>query len=136
MLHPTLCRLTVLLSLTLQPAAARACATRVPNLDDGASISVGRFTDQTWVPVEAAGVPVPDAADMVLSVAFDGKVTGRSGCNIYGGQAGMDAGYITFCAIHATEMGATSRAWCWNKPVCPHLPRCRDFPSVPTAVST
>ena len=111
MSHRTLSSLTLALSLMLNPLAAAACTDPLPpSLDEGASVSVGRMAGLTWVAVMIAGERVPDRADIWFSVTSDGKVTGRSGCNTYGGEAELDAGTIIMRSMMMTEMACMDEA--------------------------
>jgi heat shock protein HslJ len=94
-------------TIALQPALALACSPP-PDFDgspeNGVSVSVGRITDVIWVPQEIDGVAVPDGAGLSLSVSFDGKVEGATGCNRFTGEAEMDAGTLILGPLAVTEM--------------------------------
>lgn len=94
-------------TLALQPALALACDP--PPVFDGdpstgVSVSVGRIADVIWVPLEIDGVPVPEGAGPALTVHFDGKVEGTTGCNRFTGTAEMDAGTLILGPLAVTEM--------------------------------
>lgn len=94
-------------TLALQPALALACDP--PPVFDGGpstgvSVSVGRIADVIWVPLEIDGVPVPEGAGPALTVHFDGKVEGTTGCNRFTGTAEMDAGTLILGPLAVTEM--------------------------------
>lgn len=94
-------------TLIFQPTLAFACDP--PPIFDGdpatgVSISVGRITDVTWVPLEIDGVAVPDGAGVSLEISFDGLVKGTTGCNNLIGRAEMDAGMLEFGPLAVTEM--------------------------------
>ena len=99
-------------ALALTPALAQPCSQPEPprltgadgGLEGGVSISVGRIADLIWVPLLIDGQPVPEDAGLSLSVTFDGKVSGTTGCNRFAGTAGMDAGELTFEPLAVTEM--------------------------------
>jgi heat shock protein HslJ len=94
-------------TLALQPALALACdPTPVFDGDPstGVSVSVGRIADVIWVPLEIDGVPVPEGAGPALTVHFDGKVEGTTGCNRFTGTAEMDAGTLILGPLAVTEM--------------------------------
>ena len=99
--------LTLAASLVLHPALALACGP-APAFDGkpetGFSVSVGRIADVIWVPLEIDGVPVPEGAGLSLSVSFDGKVEGTTGCNRFTGTAEMDAGTLILGPLAVTEM--------------------------------
>jgi heat shock protein HslJ len=101
--------LPLLLSATLafDPAFAAACGPP-PAFDNetqtGVSVSVGRIADVIWVPLEIDGVPVPEGAGLSLTVHFDGKVEGTTGCNRFTGTADLDAGVMQFGPLAVTEM--------------------------------
>ena len=99
--------LTLAATLALHPALALACDP--PPVFDGdpgtgVSVSVGRIADVIWVPLEIDGVPVPEGAGLALSVSFDGKVEGTTGCNRFTGTAEMDAGTLILGPLAVTEM--------------------------------
>jgi heat shock protein HslJ len=104
----------LVLIATLQPlpALAEACAQPEPprfdggsgGLEGGVSISVGRIADLIWVPKHIDGQPVPEDAGLSLTVTFDGKVSGTTGCNRFTGTAELDAGVMSFGPLAVTEM--------------------------------
>lgn len=94
-------------ALALHPALALACGP--PPVFDGdpeigVSISVGRIADVIWVPLEIDGVAVPEGAGLSLTVHFDGKVEGTTGCNRFTGTVELDAGVMQFGPLAVTEM--------------------------------
>lgn len=99
--------LALSLCLALHPAVALACGPS-PVFDgdpqSGVSISVGRIADVIWVPLQVDGVPVPEGAGLSLTVQFDGKVEGTTGCNRFTGIADLDAGVMQFGSLAVTEM--------------------------------
>ncbi|HLQ18455.1 MAG TPA: META domain-containing protein, partial [Tabrizicola sp.] len=70
----------------------------------GVSVSVGRIADVIWVPLEIDGVAVPEGVGLALSVSFEGKVEGTTGCNRFTGRAEMDAGTLILGPLAVTEM--------------------------------
>ncbi|MCY1128248.1 META domain-containing protein [Frigidibacter sp. RF13] len=100
----------LVLAGSIPSASARSaapCAKIAPTLDSGASISVGRFTDRGWVPVELAGAPVPEGTEISLTIDFHGKVDGHTGCNRITGVAEMDAGLLVLGPLAITRMTCT-----------------------------
>lgn len=94
------------LLLALQPFAALTCMNADPlGPDEGAAISVGRMAGVTWVAVTVHGKALPAGVDAWFSVSPDGVVSGRTGCNSFGGVADLDAGRIAVGSLTATEMG-------------------------------
>lgn len=99
-------------ALALTPALAQPCSQPEPpkltgadgDFEGGISISVGRIADLIWVPLLIDGKPVPEDAGLSLRVAFDGKVSGTTGCNQFSGKADLDAGVISFGPLAVTEM--------------------------------
>ena len=99
-------------ALALTPALAQPCSQPGPprltgadgGVEGGISISVGRIADLIWVPLLIDGQPVPEDAGLSLTLAFDGKVSGTTGCNRFSGSADMDAGVLAFGALVVTEM--------------------------------
>lgn len=99
-------------AVALTPALAQPCSQPDPprltgadgGLEGGVSISVGRIADLIWVPLLIDGRPVPKDAGLSLTLAFDGKVSGTTGCNRFTGTAWMDAGEVTFDPLAVTEM--------------------------------
>jgi len=97
--------------LSLLPLAALACTDpEPPSFDEGSSISVGRMADVDWVVRVVDGVPVPEGAGMSLMVRFDGQVEGQTGCNRFTGTADLDAGWVAFGPLAATEMACADPA--------------------------
>lgn len=99
--------LALSVALALHPALALACGS--PPVFDGdpqtgVSISVGRIADLIWVPLEIDGVAVPEGAGLSLTVHFDGKVEGTTGCNRFTGTAELDAGVMQVATMAVTEM--------------------------------
>lgn len=105
---------------TLQPlsAFAEACSRPEPprfevgtkGPEGGVSISVGRIADLIWVPKHIDGQPVPEDAGLSLTVTFDGKVSGTTGCNRFTGTADLDAAVIQFSPLAVTEMACADPA--------------------------
>lgn len=100
--------------LALMPCLSLACdGPEVPRLDDaaegGVSISVGRMADRVWEVRTLDADPIPDTADVWLTVTPDGKVSGRSGCNRYAGTADLDAGVMIFGPLAVTRMACDER---------------------------
>jgi heat shock protein HslJ len=100
--------LALIATIALHPALARACGQTPPVFDadpqSGVSVSVGRIADVIWVPLILDGKQVPTGAGLTLSVSFDGKVEGQTGCNRFTGKADLDAGMIVFGLLAVTEM--------------------------------
>lgn len=98
---------TLSATLALHPALALACGPP-PAFENerltGVSVSVGRVTDVIWVPLEIDGVAVPEGAGLSLTVHFDGKVEGTTGCNRFTGKADLDAGVMSFGPLAVTEI--------------------------------
>ena len=96
---------TLSATLALHPALALACGPP-PAFENerltGVSVSVGRVTDVIWVPLEIDGVAVPEGAGLSLTVHFDGKVEGTTGCNRFTGKADLDAGVMSFGPLAVT----------------------------------
>jgi heat shock protein HslJ len=106
---PHLVRLALIATLALHPTLALACSQLEPPRFDGGpeggvSVSVGRIADLIWVPLVIDGVVVPEGAGLSLSVGFDGKVEGTTGCNRFSGAADLDAGVMAFVPLAVTEM--------------------------------
>ena len=101
-------RLSLYLALALYPGVALACGPTPPAFDGdpatGVSVSVGRITDRTWEPRLIDGVAVPDGSGLSLTVSFDGRVEGTTGCNRFTGMADMDAGWMLLGPLAVTEM--------------------------------
>jgi heat shock protein HslJ len=120
--------LALIAALTPHPALAEACAQADPPAFDGGSggpeggvsISVGRIADLIWVPLRIDGQLVPEDAGLSLTVTFDGKVSGTTGCNRFTGTADLDAGVMTLGPLTVTEMAcldpkAMEREAAWLK---------------------
>lgn len=101
-------RLSLALAVALCPGIALACGPTPPAFDGdpalGVSVSVGRIADRSWEPVIIAGKPVPDGAGLSLSVSFEGRVEGATGCNRFTGTADLDAGTLQLGPLAVTEM--------------------------------
>ena len=69
--------------------------------DDGAAADspVGR-----WLAEDILGGGVIDNAQTTLEIAEDGRVSGRGGCNGYGGTATIDGDKLSFSPLAATQM--------------------------------
>lgn len=100
--------LVLVSALALHPSLALACGSTPPVYDGGpetgVSVSVGRIADVIWVPLLIEGKPVPEGAGLSLTVHFDGKVEGTTGCNRFTGTADLDAGVMSFSPLAVTEM--------------------------------
>jgi heat shock protein HslJ len=104
--------LALIAALLPIPAVAQVCAQPEPprfdggsgGLEGGVSISVGRIADLIWVPKQIDGQPVPEDVGLSLTVTFDGKVSGTTGCNRFFGSADLDAGVMSFGPLAVTEM--------------------------------
>lgn len=100
--------LSLALAVALCPGITLACGPTPPTFDGdpavGVSVSVGRIADRSWEPVTIAGEPVPDGAGLSLSVSFEGRVEGATGCNRFTGTADLDAGTLQLGPIAVTEM--------------------------------
>ena len=57
-----------------------------------------------WVAVEIGGLPVARGVETSFALDADGRVSGRGGCNRYGGDARLGPGSIAFGPLMATEM--------------------------------
>jgi heat shock protein HslJ len=107
-MRQTLSTLAVM-ALCAQPLAAAPCETAGIPDDDSASVSVGRMADLVWALKTIASDPIPDTADVWLTISPDGEVSGRSGCNRYGGTADLDAGVMIFGPLAVTRMACDER---------------------------
>ena len=101
-------------ALALQPLAALACDQPLPpgfdgDLPEDASLSVGRLTDRQWELRTIDGDPIPDTADVWLTITAEGAVSGRAGCNRYVGRADLDAGVLVFGPLATTQMACDER---------------------------
>jgi heat shock protein HslJ len=96
------------------PLPVLACDGPPPRFDGdpatGVSVSVGRITDRIWEPLLIAGQPVARGEGMYLFVSFEGEVQGLGGCNRFSGTAEMDAGFLEFGPLMATEMACLDPA--------------------------
>ncbi|WP_137110547.1 META domain-containing protein [Rhodobacter sp. SY28-1] len=101
-------RLSLAIAVALCPNFALACGPTPPVFDGdpetGVSISVGRIADRVWEPTWIDGVAVPDGAGLSLSVSFEGRVEGTTGCNRFTGTADLDAGTLQLGPLAVTEM--------------------------------
>jgi heat shock protein HslJ len=101
-------RLSLALAVALHPSVAIACGPTPPAFDGnpaaGVSVSVGRITDRTWEPTWMAGGAMPADAGLTLTIGFDGKVEGATGCNRFTGTADLDAGWLQLGPLAVTEM--------------------------------
>jgi heat shock protein HslJ len=107
-MHQTL-RALALFALAGQPLAAAPCETATIPEDEGASVSVGRMADLVWELRTIDADPIPDTADVWLTVTPDGAVSGRAGCNRYAGTAELDAGLMIFGPLAVTRMACDVR---------------------------
>lgn len=101
-------RLFLAIAATLQPSLALACSPTPPAFDGdpstGVSISVGRIADRVWEPQLIGDQPVPGGAGLSLSVSFEGRVEGTTGCNRFSGTADLDAGWMQPGPLAVTRM--------------------------------
>jgi putative lipoprotein len=58
----------------------------------------------SWTVTEIDGAAVPAGAPVNATFAADGKVSGTSGCNNYGGEYVYKKGVVTISAVYMTEM--------------------------------
>jgi putative lipoprotein len=70
----------------------------------GADAAPPTLFDTTWLAEDIDGRGVIDNAQSTFSVASDGKVSGRGGCNSYFAQAEVDGGSIRIGKAGATMM--------------------------------
>jgi putative lipoprotein len=70
-----------------------------PDVDAAADSPVGR-----WLAEDILGGGVIDNAQTTLEIAEDGRVSGRGGCNGYGGTATIDGDKLSFSPLAATQM--------------------------------
>jgi putative lipoprotein len=56
-----------------------------------------------WVAVEIGGVPVARGVETTLDLDLEGNVSGKGGCNRYGGRATVGDGTIGFGMMQATQ---------------------------------
>lgn len=101
-------RLSLALAVALGPSVALACGPTSPVFDGdpatGVSVSVGRIADRVWEPKWIDGVTVQKGAGLSLTVSFEGKVEGTTGCNRFTGTADLDAGWMQLRPLAVTEM--------------------------------
>jgi heat shock protein HslJ len=57
-----------------------------------------------WVAEDIAGAPVSGDARITLQLGADGRVSGRGGCNGYGGSYTLAGDALTFGPLAATKM--------------------------------
>lgn len=57
-----------------------------------------------WRAVEIDGLPTVPGVETTFELDAEGRVSGRGGCNRYGGDATVGDGAITFGPMMATEM--------------------------------
>ena len=107
-MHQTLPALALFV-LASQPLAAAPCETAAIPEDEGASVSVGRMADLVWELKSIDADPIPDTADVWLTITPDGAVSGRAGCNRYAGTADLDAGVMIFGPLAVTRMACDER---------------------------
>lgn len=98
-----------IIALSALPLTAAPCETAAIPEAEGASISVGRMADLVWELKTIAADPIPDTADVWLTVTPDGAVSGRAGCNRYAGTADLDAGVMIFGPLAVTRMACDVR---------------------------
>ena len=56
-----------------------------------------------WAAVEIGGVAVAPGVETTLDLDFEGNVSGKGGCNRYGGRAMVGDGTIGFGMMQATQ---------------------------------
>ncbi|WP_169052372.1 META domain-containing protein [Tabrizicola sp. YIM 78059] len=93
-----------LLALVAGPLAAAPCETADGPEGEGASVLVARVANLVWTLKTIDAEPIPDMADVWLTVTPDGAVSGRAGCNRYAGTAELDAGKVVFGPLAVTRM--------------------------------
>lgn len=91
-------RSLVLLSLLAAVSALCACG---PGSKAGGGSDA--LAANSWRAVEVAGKPVPANLEVTLSFA-EGRVSGNSGCNNYGGDATATGESLRVSAIMSTKM--------------------------------
>lgn len=64
----------------------------------------------SWRLVSLGGKPVPDAIATTMAIAADGKVSGRGGCNGFGGNATLKGRTIRFSRMVSTMMACAPAA--------------------------
>jgi heat shock protein HslJ len=109
--------LAAIVALLLHTNVAQACYQAgappfdggVGGFEGGVSVSVGRITDRTWEPVTIAGQPVPEGSGLSLTVSFEGRVEGTTGCNRFTGTADLDAGWMQLRPLAVTEMACVEQ---------------------------
>lgn len=72
----------------------------------------GDITDVTWTLVEVAGAPVDPAAlnrPATLLLGDDGRASGNSGCNQFGGSYTLEDDDLHFGGIAMTRMACPGR---------------------------
>lgn len=57
-----------------------------------------------WRAETIEGKPVPEAAEITLSVAEDGRAGGKGGCNNYFAQSRLENGKLDFSSVASTRM--------------------------------
>ena len=85
--------------LAFLACAVTGCATAQPPgpLPDG-------LTGTRWIAKTVAGHAVPEEVAVSLEFLEPGRVSGRSGCNRYGGPIGVDAGRLVIGPLAMTRM--------------------------------
>lgn len=91
-------RSLVILSLLAAVSALGACG---PGSQAGSGSDA--LAANSWRAVEVSGKPVPANLEVTLSFA-DGRVSGNSGCNNYGGDATATGDSLRVSAIMSTKM--------------------------------
>jgi heat shock protein HslJ len=101
-------RLSLALAAALHPSLVLACGPTPPVFDgdpsSAVSISVGQIADRVWEPRLIGDQPVPEDAGLSLSVSFEGRVEGTTGCNRFSGMADLDAGWMQPGPLAVTRM--------------------------------
>ena len=88
----------VLLAFTIVGAVA-ACESAAVSDDDRA----GELSQQDWIAETIDGAPVINPGRVTLSFA-EGRVSGRSGCNLYSGPVEVGKGTLKVGALISTKM--------------------------------
>ena len=57
-----------------------------------------------WIATEIGGLPVARGVETTLDLDVEGGVSGRGGCNAYGGRATIREGAVEFGPMRATRM--------------------------------
>ncbi len=57
-----------------------------------------------WIATEIGGLPVARGVETTLDLDIEGRVSGKGGCNRYGGSATVGEGSIAFGMMRSTRM--------------------------------